>query len=185
MKIINIILGLATAIILSSLILLGIKAFHPEPAQPDYFAYPKAAPYREFNCAKGDTKCTSDQNAFYAEQQKQQDEFQKRQKEYQDKMNVYNRDVFVAANIVGVLVFIGGFLLLFRAAIASQSVPIGIMLAGLYGIIYGYFRGWGSVDDRLKFFIGLLVAIVTIGGSMWLMQKYYKKGESKNRTDAR
>ena len=173
MKTINFILGFATALIVSGLILLGIKAFHPEPAQPDYFTYPqKPVPYREFNCAKGDTQCTSEQNAFLAEQQKQQDESAKQQKEYQDKMNVYNRDVFVIANIAGAAVFAAGFMLLFGAAVASQSIPIGIMIAGLYGIIYGYFRGWGSVDDRLKFFVGLLVAALVIGGSMLLIAKY-------------
>jgi len=32
-----------------------------------------------------------------------------------------------------------------------MGAPIGIMLAGLWGILYGYGRGWGSIDDQLKF----------------------------------
>ncbi len=183
MKTINIILGVGTAIIISALLLLGIKAFHPEPMAPDYNAYIKPIPYAPpITCEKGDTGCLAQQKASYDQQQKQQEEFQKQQKDYDGKLKIYNRDVFVVANIVGMLVFIGGFLLLFQAAIASQSIPIGIMLAGLYGIIYGYIRGWGSVDDRLKFFVGLVVAIVAIGGSMMLLTRYqHRKIISENK----
>lgn len=174
MKIINVVVGLGTAIILSGLILLGIKAFYPEPAQPDYYRV-KPLIYREFNCDKTDLKCIKDREAYYQEQQKEQEENQRVQKEYDNKIKVYNRDVFVIANVIGMLVFIGGFLLLFRAAVASQSIPVGIMISGLYGIIYGYSRGWYSISDKMKFFVGLIVAVLVIGGSMWLLQKYYKE----------
>ena len=176
MKIINVILGLGTAIIIGSLIHLGIRAFHPEPVSPyDAGRYPKAAPYKEFNCAPGDAKCTADKNAFYKEQQAQQDAMDAANRAYDAQMKLYNSDAFVIANIVGIIVFILGFLILFKTAIASQSVPIGIMIAGLYGIIYGYARGWGSVNDRLKFFVGLVVALLTIGGSIWLVEMYAKR----------
>lgn len=180
MKIVNVILGLGAAIIVGALINLGIKAFHPQPASPDY-SYPKIAPmpYGEFNCDKADAKCITDRDAYYKNEQVRQDEFQKAQKEYDAKMGVYNRDVFVIANIVGIAVFIVGFWLLFATAIVSESVPIGIMIAGLYGIIYGYAIGWNSTDDRLKFFVGLAVAVLVIGGSIWLMQRYGKKSEVK------
>ncbi len=176
MKIINIILGLGTAIIIGSLIHLGIRAFHPEPESPyQRNIYPKAAPYREFNCDKGDTKCAADRDTFYKQQQEQQDEMDKQNRAYEAEMKIYNRDVFVAANIVGMLVFVAGFLILFKTAIVSQSVPIGIMIAGLYGIIYGYARGWNSVNDQLKFFVGLVVALLVIGGSIWLIDRYSKQ----------
>jgi hydrogenase/urease accessory protein HupE len=54
-------------------------------------------------------------------------------------------------------------------------MPIGIMIAGLWSIMYGYARGWGSVDDQLKFFIGLVIAALVIGGSMWLIERHAKK----------
>lgn len=52
------------------------------------------------------------------------------------------------------------------------------MLAGLWSIIYGYAAGWGSVNDMFKFFFGLAVAIVVIGGSAWLMQRHAKGGHA-------
>ncbi len=89
-------------------------------------------------------------------------------------MNVYDKNLFIIANIVGIVMFAIGFWLVFGTALASNAVPVGIMLAGLWSIMYGYIRGWGSVDDRLKFFIGLIIAVLVIGGSMWLMQRYQK-----------
>ena len=91
-------------------------------------------------------------------------------KELKDFMNAKK-----IALIVGIIVFIVGFWLIFTTAIATQSVPIGIMIAGLWSIIYGYIRGWDSIDDRLKFFVGLIVAALVIGGSVWLIQRYQKK----------
>lgn len=176
MKIVNIILGLGTAIILGALINLGIRAFYPEPVAPDYGAMvaPVAAPYPG-PCAAGDKACAASVNAYNAEQQQQQAAFNAKQQEYQDATNLYNRNVFIIANVVGIVVFITGFWLVFVTALATQSVPIGIMTAGLWGIIYGYARGWGSIDDRLKFFVGLVVAALVIGGSVWLIQRYQKK----------
>lgn len=167
MKVLNVILGIATAVILGALINLGIKAFYPEPASPNYLSYPAPVP-----CATADAKCQTQQTATFNQQNAQQ---QKEQKAYQDAMAVYNRNLFIIANVVGIVMFALGFWLIFGAALASLGVPIGIMLAGLWSIIYGYARGWGSVDDQLKFFIGLAIAVLVIGGSMWLMARYQKK----------
>lgn len=176
MKIVNIILGLGTAIILSSLIHLGIRAFHPEPVSP-YQAHPErfvGKPFpRDFDCEKGDTSCIEERDQFYKEEEERQKLQQEEQRRYEEELRRYNRDVFIIANVVGILVFVGGFWILFNTAIASQSVPIGIMIAGLYSIVWGYSRGWNSVDDRLKFFVGLVIAALTIGGSIWLTQRYY------------
>jgi hypothetical protein len=177
MKIVNIILGLGTAIILGALINLGIRAFYPEPVPPDYgaitkpfLAYPPQAP-----CAANDIQCKKELADYNAKQMTQQEEYNKVQKVYDDAMKLYNRNVFIVANLVGIVVFIVGFWLVFTTAIATQSVPIGIMMAGLWSIIYGYARGWGSIDDRLKFFVGLVVAALVIGGSVWLIMRYQNK----------
>lgn len=172
MKVINFVLGLGTAIILAALITLGIKAFYPEPVSPysNVIAPVMAPPYAE-PCAKNDITCEqawSDYNAKIAQQQQQE-------QAYEDAMKVYNRNIFIIANVVGIIIFAIGFWMLFATAVVAQSVPIGIMIAGLWSIIYGYARGWGSVNDQLKFFIGLVIAILVIGGSMWLIQRYAKK----------
>src|SRR3989344_7958413 len=180
MKIINIILGLGTAIILSALIHLGIRAFHPEPVSPYdicRFAecYPKRPLSYDLPCYKDDKKCIEERDKFYEEDRLRQRKMNEQEKIYQDKLKDYNKDVFIIANIVGILVFVAGFGLLFKTALVSQSVPIGVMIAGLYSIIYGYARGWNSTNDQLKFFVGLVIAVLVIGGSIWLMQRYAKR----------
>lgn len=171
MKVVNFVLGLATAVILGALINLGIRAFYPEPVAPMYPNYPVAAP-----CATNDLPCQKQQTEVSNQQQAQ---WQSAETAYEDAMKVYDRNLFIIANIVGILVFAVGFSLVIGASLASNAVPVGLMLAGLWSIIYGYARGWGSVGDQIKFVIGLVIAVLVIGGSMWLMQRYQKTHSSK------
>lgn len=171
MKIVNIILGIATAIILGALINLGIAAFYPAPVAPTFSNTPVAAPCPG-TMALGTTQQCNQQ--IQAQQQAAQNEFNTEQTAYENQMSIYDKNLFIIANIVGVIVFAVGFWLVFATALASQSVPIGMMLAGLWGIIYGYARGWGSIDDQLKFFVGLVLAAIVLGGSMWLLQRRQK-----------
>jgi hypothetical protein len=174
MKIVNLILGLAAAIILGALINLGIKAFYPEPVAPQYPNTPVA--YLAQPCATNDVPCQKVQSDATKAQQAVQDKFNVDQQAYQDTMKVYNKNLFIIANLIGIIVFAIGFFLVFAsAAIAARGVPIGIMLAGLWSILYGYARGWDSINDQLKFFVGLVIAVLILGGSMWLMQRHARK----------
>jgi hypothetical protein len=172
MKVVNFVIGLGTAIILVALITLGIQAFYPMP-QPPTFPNTPVAPIQQ--CANSDMQCIAQENAAAAAQAAANNQFNQEQQTYSNQIQIYNRNIFIIANIVGVIVFAIGFWLLFATSIAAQSVPIGIMIAGLCSIIYGYSRGWGSVNDQLKFFIGLVIAALVIGGSIWLVQRYAKK----------
>jgi hypothetical protein len=173
MKMVNFVLGLGTAIILVALIVLGIKAFYPEPIAPTYPTIAPSTPIAP--CASNDTQCQQQNAQIEAQQNNAQNEFNQEEDAYTAAMQIYDRNLFIIANIIGMIIFALGFWLLFATSIAAQSVPIGIMIAGLCSIIYGYGRGWDSVDNQLKFFIGLVIAVLVIGGSMWLVQRYAKK----------
>jgi len=178
MKIVNFVLGLATAVILAALIALGIAAFYPAPVAPSYPNTAVVAPVAP--CPSNDTACMQNNTKIEAQQQAAQDQYNNAETAYESASSVYNRNLFIIANIVGIIFFALGFWLVFGVALASNAVPVGIMLAGLGGIIYGYARGWGSVDDQLKFFVGLVIAVLIIGGSMWLIQRYQKNhGQNK------
>jgi len=177
MKIVNFVLGLATAVILAALINLGIKAFYPEPVMPDYPNFSNSVAI--VPCASNDTTCLKNNEKIQAQQQTSQDQYNKDEQAYQAQIKVYDKNLFIIANIIGVLMFALGFWLIFGVALASNAVPVGIMLAGLWSIIYGYMAGWGSIDDQLKFFIGLVIAVLVIGGSIWLIQRYQKNHPSK------
>ncbi len=174
MKIINFVLGLGTAIIVSSLIVLGISAFYPEPVAPVYPTSPVPAsqpcsPSSNVNCP---TQAQEDSQAQY---QAAQNQYDQQEQAYEAATKVYDRNLFIVANIIGIIIFALAFWLLFATSIVVQSVPVGIMVAGIWSIMYGYMRGWGSVDDKLKFFVGLVIALLVIGGSMWLIERYAKK----------
>lgn len=172
MKIINFVLGLATAVILSALIALGIAAFYSAPVAP---AYPNTNIASVVPCASADTACMQNNAKIEAQQQAAQDQYNSAETAYENARSVYNRNIFIIANIIGIVAFAVGFWLVFGVALASNAVPVGIMLAGLWSIMYGYARGWGSVGDQLKFFIGLVIAALVIGGSMWLIERHQKK----------
>ncbi|HUZ93066.1 MAG TPA: hypothetical protein VNG29_03685 [Candidatus Paceibacterota bacterium] len=177
MKIVNFILGLGTAIIIGALIQLGIQAFNPAPVPPQYPNYPVAVPY--VNCTPSDAQCIAQQKTANEAQQAAQSRYNTAQDAYTVAMKIYGYYAFVAANVAGIAVFVFGFWLLFATALTARSVPIGIMVSGLYAIIYGYARGWGSVGDQPKFFVGLVIAAIVIGGSMWLMQRHAKEEVKK------
>jgi hypothetical protein len=172
MKVVNVILGIATAIILGSLIVLGIQAFYPAPIAPSYPNTAVVAPI--VPCPSNGVACMQNNAKIEAQQQAAQDQYNNEETAYESAMSIYNRNLFIIANVIGILMFAFGFWLVFGVALASNAVPIGIMIAGLWSIVYGYARGWGSIDDRLKFFVGLVIAVLVIGGSMWLIQRHQK-----------
>ena len=180
MKVVNFVLGLAAAVILAALIALGIAAFYPAPVAPSYPNTAVVAPI--VPCASADTACMQNNTKIEGQQQTAQDQYNNAEAAYENALGVYNRNLFIIANIVGIIVFAAGFWLVFGAwgaALASYAVPVGIMIAGLWSIIYGYARGWGSIDDQLKFFVGFVIAMIVIGGSMWLIQRYQKNHGQK------
>jgi hypothetical protein len=177
MKIVNIVLAIGTLIILGALISLGIATFYPAPqypTMPNYPVEPLIVP-----CASGNVQCIQNDASSSAAYQAQMNAYNAAQDNYNTEMQTYNRNVFIIANVVGIVVFVLGFLLVLYANLAGNGVPIGIMMAGLWSIIYGYARGWGSVDDPLKFTIGLVVAVIVLGGSMWLIQRHERKHHAR------
>jgi heme/copper-type cytochrome/quinol oxidase subunit 4 len=178
MKVVNFVLGLATAVILAALIALGISAFYPTPVAPPYPNTAMGAPI--VPCASADVVCMQNNTKIEAQQQTAQSQYNSAETAYESAIGVYDRNLFIIANIVGIVIFAVGFWLIFGITLASNAVPVGIMLAGLWSIMYGYAGGWGSVGDQLKFFVGLVIAVLVIGGSMWLMQRYQKNhGQNK------
>lgn len=188
MKIINLVLGLGTAIILTSLVGLGVQTFYPAPEYPEYpeTSYPQERQC-DFNCAFNDEKCYATEDACYDEQDRllgeqdkvygeQLDEYDRQLDAYDEKNEAYDRNYFMIANLVGLLIFLGGILLLFFSTIATRSVAIGIMVAGLASIIGGYATSWWSKPgEGLEFFVGLLVAVIVVAASMWFMHKYHQR----------
>jgi hypothetical protein len=85
-------------------------------------------------------------------------------KEYKDVNEVYNRNVFLIAVGIGIIVLIIGF------ALKIPSVSSGLMAGGILSILYGTIRYWGDLPDYGRFIIlGLTLAIL-----IWLGYKKLK-----------
>ncbi len=145
--IINFLIGVTVAIVLSVLLLLGLKIFIPAPS----YSYPQTAYQR---CAPGDEVC-------YAKQR--QDDMTK-QENYNSARSTYGGRIFVGANIAGLIILILG--LLFFAKKWGTNIAAGMIVSGAFGIVYGYVLGWQGADDKLKFLVGVIVAAIVIGGGV-------------------
>jgi len=161
MKIINTALGIGTAFVVSCLVALGIAAFYPSPTMPTMDALAEAA-YTQ--CAANDAACM----AARAQARQQEDA---KQQTYRDHSRLYARNFFYIANCLGVLVFVAGMLLVLGGRLAGAGIPVGLMFAGFWIMLYGYGRGWAGIGTKTMFFIGLLLAFVVLGGSGWLLQR--------------
>lgn len=175
MRFLNVIIGVLIAIALSALLGLGIKAFHPGPAAPGYPSMTTAKPMCEDKAAD----CLRKQQEWDAQYEKVMDERLSLQKEYENKLGKYNRDIFVINNIFGVLFFIGGFLITKLLTVKTAfAVGAGMVISGFYAIIIGYAAGWNSTDDRLKFFVGLVLFAILVGFSLVIGRQ--RKDQAQN-----
>lgn len=162
MKFLNVIIGLLIVIALSALFVLGIRAFHPSPSAPNYSGMTTSKPM----CEDKSADCLGKQQDWDSQYEKIMAERLSLQTEYAQNMGKYNRDIFIINNIFGVLFFIGGFLITKLTVRTAFAVGVGVVISGFYAIIMGYAIGWNSTDDRLKFFVGLILFAILVGFSL-------------------
>jgi len=182
MKIIDLVLGAGIALMLTSLIPFGIETFYPLPEYPET-DYSEELQSKEFNCDFNDFKCLDEQDAYYEEQDRQlaleEEEYEKQEKEYEKAEKDYYDNIFLIETISGFLLFLGGLLLLLISSATTRGVAIGILLTGMVMIgnatLYVSFPYDDSSSGKSEFVIGLLVAIILIGVSMWFARKYHER----------
>lgn len=135
----------------------GISAFYPAPDSPDY---PTNATYYE---AKEPTE----------EQIASQKKFDEENKAYMENMKPYNRNVSIMTLAASVI-------LLVISMVYEKKISIladGVMMGGLFALIYSIGRGFASEDNKYVFMtvsIGLAVAF-------YLGYRRFVKPQSKNK----
>ncbi len=136
---------------------MGIAAFYPAPKAPEYttlLSEPKVAP------VTGTT--VSEQES--AEQKIARQDYDKQQKEFQEKSKTYNRNVSVIALGFAIIMLI-------VSLVAMQSIDViadGILLGGVFNLLYSIIRGFMTDDTRYQF------TIVTIGLITAFVLGYFK-----------
>ncbi|NKX54685.1 hypothetical protein [Arthrobacter mobilis] len=124
---------------------LGIRSFYapPEPPQYPVTLIEKANPTDE----------------ELAEQQRQQQEHERAARAWEEQNSIYNRNVSTVS-LAASVILLGASLLLEKR---NRVLANGILLGGLFTLLYSIGRGFASQDTMMTFIavaVGLAVALV-------------------------
>jgi Ca2+/Na+ antiporter len=172
-KVMNVVFGIGIAVILYLVVLLGIRAFYPEPRIDDFNCsmqpYPIAlgAP-----CTPNMTieECNILQKTTNAESDSRSKEYESCYKRFEKVQNLYGRNVFIIAAIVGSIAIIVSF-----ALFSMTNISAGVAFAGLSLIVYGFARGWQDTSDMIKFIIRVLAAVIVFIFAIKVNKKYQRE----------
>ncbi|HOF43799.1 TMEM14 family protein [Candidatus Pacearchaeota archaeon] len=157
MKIKEIILGIAIAIIFLMFCVFGTKLIYDEPKYEDY------CDYQEFS----ETDYINE--SYYTQVYREcSDKYNEANKDYSKKM-------FIISLIFGILVIVGCTIF-----ISTNSISGGLMFGSLMFIIYGTGRYWNYMDDLVRFIILSIALVVLIYVSYWTSKKM-KDGNKRTR----
>lgn len=145
-------------VLLAVFIGVGIAAFYESPKQPEYPIM--TAPI----------KVDGTQSATDAANQRN---FEIKSRDYQKQNELYSRNVSIASTIFAVLLVVISLIFLEKILILSD----GILLGGLFTLVYAIVRGFVSGDEMFRFFVvsvGLFVALF-VGYWRFVKEKSKKK----------
>lgn len=132
------------AVLVVTFVGVGIAAFYKGPKMPDYpigLSYP-----------------LPEKSTESAQMRKEQIEFDTQQRVYQKASETYNKNVSTIAVVAALLIMILSITLLSKIDFISD----GLLLGGVFTLIYAIIRGFGAGDEMYRFIvvtIGLIVAI--------------------------
>lgn len=141
-KTLSIVYTFFLGLILSLFIGLGISTFYPGPKMPEYPAETQTYTGKEFT----------------PEQNKAQREYDVKLKQWDNDNKVYSRNVSVVALAGAVIVLVISFAFERR----NQVIANGLLLGGVFTILYSITRGFVSEDTKYTFAavsVGLVVAL--------------------------
>jgi len=142
--ILKLIYTLFLALLVALFVGLGIDAFYPGPAAPDYPS--------DLNLQKSDC-------GDYPELKAKQERFDQDMKAYNEKSKNYNRNVSMIALTAAIMILIASLTLFSKI----KMIADGILLGGVFTTAYGIIRGLMSENSKFRFLIvtiGLLIALV-------------------------
>lgn len=184
MNVKNLVLGVGIFIVFMFLLHNGIRAFYVEPEYKSYCnltqsyeSYPKFYPTEGNNCTYLISVRESEQ-ACYSEEGNPVYNYSEQgcvlnvikcdycNKYYNEAVQEYNRNVFVIALIVGIIVLFLGF-----AKLSTEPVGSALMASGIGAIMYGTIGNWGNLGNLGRFLLLLLALALLI----WIALKINRK----------
>jgi uncharacterized membrane protein len=155
MKIKEILLGIAIAIIFLMFCVFGTKLIYDSPKYEDYCDYDKIYPTANDKINLNDSEIQA-QEKMYMECSENYDLANKD----------YSKNMFVISLIFGIFVII--FCTIF---INTNSISGGLMLGSLMFIISGTGRYWNYMDDVMRFIILGIALGVLIYAAYWISKR--------------
>ena len=143
--IIKIIYTLFLSILLALFVGLGIDAFYPGPQEPDYPV--------ELEVEKPTIVEDSE------EMKKIREDYAKEKKEFVEKSKPYNRNVSIISVVVAIAILVLSLTYLSKI----QIIADGLLLGGVFTVVYSIIRGLMSESSQFRFIIvtiGLVIALV-------------------------
>lgn len=168
-KVLNVVFSIGTGVVVFVLLLLGIQAFYPAPKFADFCgeSEPQYEPAAAFEkCADNITVGECRATIRTGEEKSQKCFF----KEFDAANKIYNKNFFIIASILGVIVILTAFFLSKIINISAGSALSGIVL-----ILVAFVRGWENTNDKLKFVVGLIIAAIVITLSIIINKRIAKQ----------
>src|SRR3989344_7327822 len=145
--IIRIIYTILLGVFLAIFVGVGISAFYEGPGYPEMPAVLKYCSSETSNIKQ------------YSEFKKQADTFDNAEKQYRSQEQKYSRNVSVIAIIAAIILVIASLTLLKKILLIAD----GILLGGVFTLIYSVIRGFEAEDTMFQFFvvsIGLIISLI-------------------------
>jgi hypothetical protein len=148
--------ALAVAIFFLLAVVFGVLTFYPSPESP---RYPESKPV-----AGG---------VYQPPTPAQQGEFDREYEAYEDDRDAHHRNVLLIATVLAALAIIGGV----AAARALDVLRVGLMLGGLFTVIWALAYAGGAADTGVLFIAALLVLFALVALSQervrtWLARTF-------------
>lgn len=137
-------------ILLALFIGFGIAAFYEEPK------YPEPSVRLRYPLTEAEKTKESTQTASF---EREQIELEQREKSYQKNIALYNRNVSTIALAAAIVYLMISLILAKRLMLISD----GLLLGGVFTLIYSIGRGFGTNDSKFQFVTvsaGLLIALI-------------------------
>lgn len=153
-KVLNVVFGIGTAVVVFILILLAIQAIYPEVKYEDYCNVSAMSQpiYFPDTCSENMTVGECRMLMKVPEQVDMQC-----QQDYDSASKSHNKSVFIIASIIGAILILAAFFML-----TLTNISAGIMCSGIVLLIFAFSKGWNSADDILKLAIGAVIAALVI-----------------------
>ena len=165
-KVLNVVFGIGVGVVVYIIILLGIQAFYPAPEHNDFCNETRfESPIKLDRCL--DNMTVGECRELNFEEDTKRDVCYE---EYDLAQEKYNKNFFIIGSILGVLVVVAAYFLL-----SLTNISAGIGMAGFVLILWAFMRSWESINDMLKFIVGLFIAAIVISLAVIVNKKLSKK----------